>query len=348
MVKKSERFYHHKPTELFSAYRMRLVFRTLVFAYLIYVFITARAKLNFSEYFGLAHGFNTVDFVFVVFTVDIASKWIPTAKLSVGSLKQYARHHLPWSSSRLNPPRVMALYERVAARIGEIVATSTGKREGCAMSCEQNAATIAQYMSEPHDEAGSFDWESVSGREILKQLRGVIVRDRLREIVPVIVFWVAFNVGIAFALGKLGWLNEAIIMLWAFFYFVFDLVCVVLWCPLQIFLMRNRCCTTCQIFNWDAIMAVTPFLLVSCWFSWLLVGMAALTLLRWELSFALHPERFDERTNARLSCANCRDKLCYYRTPVAVVDVASSSTSEAVPDSRVATTSSTQPFNKND
>ena len=30
-----------------------------------------------------------------------------------------------------------------------------------------------------------------------------------------------------------------------------------------------------------------------------------------------HPERFDERTNARLTCAQCEDKLCYLRKPLA-------------------------------
>ncbi len=94
------------------------------------------------------------------------------------------------------------------------------------------------------------------------------------------------------------------------------MICVVLWCPLQLVLMRNRCCTTCQIFNWDGIMTVTPLLAIGCWFSWLLIALSLFVLLRWEFAFTRHPERFDERTNASLQCANCRDKLCYLRKPL--------------------------------
>ena len=46
------------------------------------------------------------------------------------------------------------------------------------------------------------------------------------------------------------------------------------------------------------------------------LGLALVVLLRWEIAVALHPERFDERTNASLRCANCTDKLCYLRAPL--------------------------------
>ncbi|WP_294438634.1 hypothetical protein [uncultured Slackia sp.] len=45
--------------------------------------------------------------------------------------------------------------------------------------------------------------------------------------------------------------------------------------------------------------------------------MALVILVRWELAAIRHPERFDERTNARLTCAQCEDKLCYLRKPLA-------------------------------
>ena len=43
---------------------------------------------------------------------------------------------------------------------------------------------------------------------------------------------------------------------------------------------------------------------------------ALLVLLRWEISAFIYPERFFEETNASLSCANCRDKLCKLREPI--------------------------------
>ena len=63
-------------------------------------------------------------------------------------------------------------------------------------------------------------------------------------------------------------------------------------------------------------MTVTPLLPVFCWFSELLIIGALVVIVRWELAFVRHPERFDERTNASLQCANCRDKLCYLRKPL--------------------------------
>jgi hypothetical protein len=137
----------------------------------------------------------------------------------------------------------------------------------------------------------------------------------MREIVPVILFWVAFSVAVGLLLDRYSLFNERTALIWTLFYFVFDMICVVLWCTLQLVLMRNRCCTTCQIFNWDGIMTVTPLLAVGCWFSWILILLATVVLVRWEFAFLRHPERFDERTNASLQCANCTDKLCYLRKP---------------------------------
>ena len=100
------------------------------------------------------------------------------------------------------------------------------------------------------------------------------------------------------------------------FYGVCDIVCILFYCPFQSWLMHNRCCTTCQIFNWDAIMAVTPLMFAPSWYSAVLVALALVVLLRWEISAFVYPERFFEETNASLSCANCRDKLCKLREPI--------------------------------
>ena len=36
-------------------------------------------------------------------------------------------------------------------------------------------------------------------------------------------------------------------------------------------------------------------------------------MLRWELTFYRHPERFSENTNEYLSCKNCTEKLCTHK-----------------------------------
>jgi hypothetical protein len=77
--------------------------------------------------------------------------------------------------------------------------------------------------------------------------------------------------------------------------------------------MRNRCCATCQIFNWDGIMAATPLLFVGGWFGWSIIAIALIVLVRWEVTAFQHPERFSESTNSRLSCARCAERLCHIR-----------------------------------
>lgn len=149
-----------------------------------------------------------------------------------------------------------------------------------------------------------------------EQLRDSIRESRIREIIPVIVFWVLFNALIAMILLYFGLLTPPVCLLWTLLYFVSDMICVVAWCPFQVLLMRNRCCTTCQIFNWDAIMAATPLIFAPCPFSLILIALALVVLARWEIAFIRNPERFDERTNASLSCANCKDRLCAIRRPI--------------------------------
>ena len=107
-------------------------------------------------------------------------------------------------------------------------------------------------------------------------------------------------------LGNLG-------LLWiSVFFYVCDLICVLFWCPFRQFFMKNRCCTTCRIFNWDHLMMFTPLLFVPGFFARSLVIMAVVVFLLWELTAFCHPERFWEGTNDALKCINCTDLLCIH------------------------------------
>lgn len=74
--------------------------------------------------------------------------------------------------------------------------------------------------------------------------------------------------------------------------------------------MKNRCCTTCRIFNWDHLMMFTPMLFVDSFYSWSLLAVSLAVWLLWEACVLLFPERFCELTNAALQCSQCTDKLC--------------------------------------
>lgn len=94
------------------------------------------------------------------------------------------------------------------------------------------------------------------------------------------------------------------------FFYVCDLICVLFWCPFRHFIMKNRCCTTCRIFNWDHLMMFTPLIYVGGFFCTSLVVLSIVVFLVWEWTAFHHPERFDEGANQALKCAECTDRLC--------------------------------------
>lgn len=316
-----------KPTGLFLHYVSMLAIRLALFAVGVVLFFAKPQALSVSRNFGISHGLSYPNLLFLLMVADMVSKLFPQAHIAVGSLKQYRNFHVP------TPEGFRGGREGLLHRVRQLVPTSgdalsrvhelleNTSREGRRLY-DQSRTAVEETYSGLRDGAQQllrnvdvlrvlpFDDEDLTADG---RMRAQIRADRFRQTVPVLLFWVAFNVAVGLGLSYLGLLNEQTILLWSTFYFVFDMICVVLWCPLQLILMRNRCCTTCQIFNWDAAMYVTPLLLLRSPFSLLLVCGALVVLVRWELAFFRHPERFDERTNASLKCANCKDRLCYLR-----------------------------------
>ena len=104
-------------------------------------------------------------------------------------------------------------------------------------------------------------------------------------------------------LGKIGLFMVSVV------FFVCDLICVLIWCPFRL-LMKNRCCTTCRIFNWDHLMMFSPMVFMGGFYGVSLLVLAILAWLVWEVCIMMYPERFWHRTNAALKCSECTDKLC--------------------------------------
>ena len=92
-------------------------------------------------------------------------------------------------------------------------------------------------------------------------------------------------------------------------FYVCDLICVLIWCPFRL-IMKNKCCTTCRIFNWDHLMMFSPLIFMGGFYAVSLVAMSILAWLIWELCVLIYPERFWEMTNVSLKCCECTDKLC--------------------------------------
>lgn len=140
-----------------------------------------------------------------------------------------------------------------------------------------------------------------------KALRDYVV-STTKAAYKIFVLWALFILIIG-VLYHSNIINKTGIFMITVFFYVCDLICVLIWCPFRL-IMKNKCCTTCRIFNWDHLMMFTPFIYVGGFYATSLVVIAFLAWLVWELCVMLYPERFWEKTNVSLKCCECTDKLC--------------------------------------
>ncbi len=112
--------------------------------------------------------------------------------------------------------------------------------------------------------------------------------------------------------------DAGIILLIALAYSVCDMICILFYCPFQTIFMKNKCCGSCRIYNWDYAMMFTPLLFVPNFYAQSLFALGLLLLIEWEIAYARKPERFFECSNQSLSCANCPEKLCHHKRQLRV------------------------------
>lgn len=134
------------------------------------------------------------------------------------------------------------------------------------------------------------------------------IKDTTVTAYKVMVIWIALTVFISL-LYLNGIIDTGMMILIATFFYVCDLICVLIWCPFRL-IMRNKCCTTCRIFNWDHLMMFLPIIALNSFFSWSLVIFSLVVWLVWEICVLIYPERFWENSNMALRCSECTDKLC--------------------------------------
>ncbi|MEG1537474.1 MAG: hypothetical protein RR387_04235 [Clostridiales bacterium] len=168
------------------------------------------------------------------------------------------------------------------------------------MSGRKQLARTYQAPEEPYEE-----------QELLHYVKRMNVAAR-----QVMLGWLLLNLifGVLYLYGIIG---VAELFLLTMFFFISDLICILLFCPFQTFFMKNRCCVNCRIFDWGHFMMYTPMLFIKSFFSWSLFFTACIVLIRWELSYAKHPERFWEGSNLTIRCENCHDQICKLKKPLA-------------------------------
>ena len=128
----------------------------------------------------------------------------------------------------------------------------------------------------------------------------------------VVAVWLLLNGAIGL-LYLLGVYDYPILVMISLCFSVCDIICILFFCPFQTWFMKNRCCTTCRIYNWDFAMMFTPLVFIPSLYTYSLLGCALALLARWEITYRLHPERFSTDTNQCLDCSNCEEKLCSHK-----------------------------------
>ena len=125
----------------------------------------------------------------------------------------------------------------------------------------------------------------------------------------VMLIWLLFNAifGLLFAFE---FIEEADLYMLTVFYFLCDYICILIYCPFQSHIMKNKCCVNCRIYDWGHFMMFTPMVFIRNFYTWSLFFMSCIVLIRWELIYAKFPERFWSGSNKNLQCANCQDKTC--------------------------------------
>lgn len=129
--------------------------------------------------------------------------------------------------------------------------------------------------------------------------------------------WVALiTVAVAAIIGVLYYTNvidEEIIFIICLFFSVVDMVCILFFCPFQEWIMHNKCCVTCQIYNWDYPMMFLPLIFIRNAYTVSLLVLSFALVIEWEVLKHKYPQRFLEKTNCSLSCENCKEKLCSHK-----------------------------------
>ncbi len=216
-----------------------------------------------------------------------------TVFLFIAALYLFAPHTLDFSAPGMPSLPLIFLWVAVLTSMLVQLNPKSGLTTGC----------LKQYPNR-------FDPVEQYDRQSLTQA----VKHQNRGAAKVALLWLAVNLFFGYLYHK-GILCLQTLVLLCAFYYLCDLICVLFFCPFQVFLMGNRCCVNCRIFAWGSWMMAAPLLSIPHWYARILVGASLLVLLVWEVRFRRYPERFWFGSNRNLQCAHCTEQLCRYKRP---------------------------------
>lgn len=130
-----------------------------------------------------------------------------------------------------------------------------------------------------------------------------------KGVLATILSWTALSAAIFLAHMFIKLVDNRMLFIFSCLFYIFDLICIMLWCPFRNWIVKTRCCTQCRIYNWDTFMLMTPMLFVPGFFSYSLGLFSIADVTLWEVTAHRHPERYCACSNKKLQCATCKGAL---------------------------------------
>lgn len=133
-----------------------------------------------------------------------------------------------------------------------------------------------------------------------------------RRAMLALLFWLALLSGFGVVFLK-GLVNKMFLFLLVLFLYLADQFCINIWCPFRSWIVRNKCCNSCRIYNWGHIMIFSPLIFIPSFWTYSLIAVSLAIMIQWEYQHYKYPERFSEISNLNLRCRYCKS-ICKKRS----------------------------------
>ena len=151
-------------------------------------------------------------------------------------------------------------------------------------------------------------FKEVPGYDVDKLRQEARRNNRVAVVIFVLYFGMIALIGLSFL--NFTWFDRKLLYLVFFGLNFADYFCIMLWCPFRQWFLKNSCCNTCRISNWDRIMKFSILIFIPNFYTITIFVLGVLIFLYWEYQHWVHPERFYRISNQTLWCVNCDKVTC--------------------------------------
>ena len=258
-----------------KSYFFRFITRILIFGYILYKYFTDITYFDLVIDWNMFAHFSFLHILFLLWVFDMLWQLIPSGwHVALGSQKLFLK--------RFREKKV------------DVSDIAGGIKKGV----ENTQKELKKTIEKSKENISKINYESLKD----------YIKTTTKQAYKVFAVWM-FLLLIVAVVYFMGIVTYRELFVLTVFLYVVDLFCVLIWCPFRL-IMKNKCCTTCRIFNWDHAMMFSAFIFMPGLYTVLLLLMSIAVWIYWEVHVMIHPERFWEITNISLRCSECTDKLC--------------------------------------